>query len=219
MLPWNQSESEEGVLKMDIRSYIQQTRKIIGVGPNFRAFRAEKGIEHTDDPFLFFKSPESLTTKADIYLSPLITEFICEVEMAVVIGQDASCIQESEVPAIIAGYAIVNDITASAHFDTGRFKMFDQLTPIGDMVSVEDPARVDLEMWVNGALIQKDNTADMLFSAHWLVSHISQMATLRKGDIILAGTPANPLYCSIGDVIELRSPQLGHYTHTIHRGL
>ncbi|RCW43113.1 fumarylacetoacetate hydrolase family protein [Paenibacillus prosopidis] len=176
-------------------------------------------ITHTDDPFLFFKSPESLTAERDIYLSPLLTEFICEVEMAVIIGQEAKNVSEQEVPSIVAGYAIVNDITASAHFDTGRFKMFDQLTPIGSMTDIEDPCNVDLEMWVNGSLIQKDNTSEMLFSAHWLVSHISSMATLRKGDIILTGTPANPLSCQFGDVIELRSPQLGNHKHRIHQEL
>ncbi|MDF2961118.1 MAG: 5-carboxymethyl-2-hydroxymuconate isomerase [Paenibacillus sp.] len=204
---------------MDMRHYIRHTRKIIGVGPNFKAFRAEKGITHSDDPFLFFKSPESLTMDENVYLSSQLTEFICEVEMAVIIGQEAKNVPEQEVASIVAGYAIVNDITASAHFDTGRFKMFDQLTPIGELTHVENPGRVDLEMHVNGLLIQKDNTEQMLFSAHWLVSHISRIATLCKGDIILTGTPANPLQCQIGDVIELRSPQLGNHKHVIHRGL
>ncbi|MNH97077.1 Homoprotocatechuate catabolism bifunctional isomerase/decarboxylase [compost metagenome] len=204
---------------MDMTEYIYKTRKIIGIGPNFKAFRHQKGITHTDDPFLSFKSPESLVEDRDVYLSPLLTEFICEVEMAVVIGQDAKNISEQEVPSIVAGYAIANDITASAHFDTGRFKMFDQTTPIGALVESVDPRDVDLEMWVNGELIQKDNTRELLFSAHWIIAHISQIATLRQGDVILTGTPANPRYCQFGDVIELRSPQLGNHIHKLHRGL
>ncbi|MBP1966618.1 fumarylacetoacetate hydrolase family protein [Paenibacillus aceris] len=200
-------------------SYFKQTRKIIGVGPNFKAFREQKGITHEEDPFLFIKSPQSLTAETDIYLPGLLSEFICEVEMAVIIGQEARNIAEEDVPSIVAGFAIANDITASAHFDTGRFKLFDQMTPIGDMVSDVDPYNVDLEMWVNGKLVQKDNTANLLFSANWLISHISRMATLCKGDIILTGTPANPLSCQIGDVIEMKSPQLGNHQFTIHREL
>lgn len=200
-----------------MENWYQSTRKIIGVGPNFRAFRAEKGIDNSDDPFLFIKSPESLTMASDIYLSSELTEFICEVEMAVVIGEDAKNIPQRDVPSIIAGYAIANDITASAHFDTGRFKMFDQTTPIGPMVTIADPKDVDLEMSVNGVRIQKDNTRNLLFSALWLVSHISRMSTLRKGDIILTGTPAHPHNCHFGDVVELSSPQLGYYRHAIHR--
>ncbi|WP_419871879.1 fumarylacetoacetate hydrolase family protein [Candidatus Pristimantibacillus sp. PTI5] len=204
---------------MNIKEYMRHTRKIIGVGPNFKAFRAQKGITHEKDPLLFLKTPGSLTNERDIFLSPLLTEFICEVEMAVIIGQDAKHVAEHEAASIIAGYAIANDITASAHFNSGRFKMFDQMTPIGAVAAIEDPCNVDLEMWVNGSLIQKDNTSNLLFSAHWLVSHISSMAKLMKGDIILTGTPANPLACQIGDVIELRSPQLGNHKHTIHQEL
>ena len=203
---------------MKIEEYIQRSRKVIGVGPNFKAFRDQKGIEHSDDPFLFLKSPESLTVEKTIYLSPQLTEFICEVEMAIVIGEDAKNIDENEVPSIVAGYAIVNDITASAHFDTGRFKMFDQFTPIGELTTIDDPSNVDLEMWVNGKLIQTGNTEDMLFSAHLLVSLISRLATLRKGDVILTGTPANPAYCQFGDLIELRSSQLGSNKHFIQKG-
>ncbi|CAN7231661.1 fumarylacetoacetate hydrolase family protein [Paenibacillus sp. LjRoot153] len=204
---------------MNIQAYLNETRKIIGVGPNFKAFRAQKGITHEEDPFLFIKSPQSLTVETDIYLPPQLTEFICEVEMAVIIGQEARNIAEEDVPSIVAGYAIANDITASAHFDTGRFKMFDQMTPIGPLVSVVDPRQVDIEMWVNGDLIQKDNTANLLFSSNWLISHISRMTTLCKGDIILTGTPSNPLTCQIGDVIEMKSPQLGNHQFTIHKEL
>lgn len=204
---------------MNIKEYMRYTRKIIGVGPNFKAFRAQKGITQEEDPFLFMKTPESLTEERDIFLSPLLTEFICEVEMAVIIGQDAKHVAENEAASVIAGYAIANDITASAHFDNGRFKMFDQMTPIGAMAVIEDPCNVDLEMWVNGSLVQKDNTSNLSFSAYWLVSHISSMTTLKKGDIILTGTPANPLACHIGDVIELRSQQLGNHKHTIHQEL
>ncbi|CAH1200246.1 hypothetical protein PAECIP111891_01593 [Paenibacillus allorhizoplanae] len=204
---------------MNIQAYLKETRKIIGVGPNFKAFRAQKGITHEEDPFLFIKSPQSLTVETDIYLPPQLTEFICEVEMAVIIGQEARNIAEEDVASIVAGYAIANDMTASAHFDTGRFKMFDQMTPIGQMVSIADPHQVDLEMWVNGNLIQKDNTVNLLFSSNWLISHISRMTTLCKGDIILTGTPSNPMTCQIGDVVEMKSPQLGNHHFTIHKEL
>ncbi|AJY77768.1 5-carboxymethyl-2-hydroxymuconate isomerase [Paenibacillus beijingensis] len=198
--------------------WISKTRKIIGVGPNFKAFRAEKGITHSEDPFLFLKSPESLTTDEHIHLPLSLSEIICEVEMAVIIGKDAKHITEKDVPSIVAGYALVNDMTASAHFDTGRFKMFDRLTPVGPLVQEIDPCDVTLEMRVNGVLVQRDHTSQMLFSAHWLVSHISDIMTLREGDIILTGTPANPQYGKDGDTIELISPQLGYTKHTIHWG-
>ncbi|ULL19974.1 fumarylacetoacetate hydrolase family protein [Paenibacillus sp. H1-7] len=203
---------------MNINEWITDTKKIVSVGPNFRAFRHQKGIFHEEPPTLSLKSPESLTTSASIYVSPQMPEFFCEVEMAVVIGQDAKHVAESEVRSIIAGYAIANDITASTHFESGRFKMYDQTTPIGELVQVSDPTNVQLEMWVNDRQIQLDNTSEMIFSAHWLVAHISDIMTLRKGDIILTGTPANPHICKVGDRIEMRSPQLGSIRHVLHQG-
>lgn len=196
-----------------------KTSKIIGIGPNFKAFRAQKGITHTDDPFLSLKSPESLTFSDTVYVSPAMGAFICEVEMAIIIGQDCKHIEEHEAASVVAGYALANDMTAADHFDDGRFKMYDQMTPIGPMVQLSSPSDVTLEMWVNGELIQRDHTSQMLFSPAWQVSHISKIMTLRKGDVILSGTPANPRICQVGDVIEMRSPELGSVRYTIHQEL
>ncbi|MFC4776725.1 fumarylacetoacetate hydrolase family protein [Paenibacillus sp. GCM10023252] len=201
------------------KDWFQSTRKIIGVGPNFRSFRAQRELPDEGLPFLFLKSPDSLTGAEHIYLPSLLTEFVCEVELAVVIGQDVKRIREEEVSSIVAGCALVNDITATAHLDTGRFKMFDQTTPIGPLIPHINPADVTLEMWVNGELKQQDHTSQLLFSANWLISHLSEMMTLRAGDMILTGTPANPQYGRNGDVIELISPQLGCHKHIIHWNL
>lgn len=194
-----------------------KTSKIIGIGPNFKAFRAQKGITHNDDPFLSLKSPESLTFADTVYISPNMGSFICEVEMAMIIGQDCKNIEEHEAASVVAGYALANDMTAADHFEDGRFKMYDQMTPIGPMVQLDDPSNVTLEMWVNGDLIQRDHTSQMLFSPFWQVSHISKIMTLRKGDVILSGTPADPRICRVGDVIEMRSPELGSVKYTIRQ--
>jgi len=192
-----------------------KTRKIVGVGPNFKAFRAQKGLPIQEQPFLFLKSPESLTGSDVVPLSPLLTEFICEVELAVVIGREAKHISETEALRFVAGYALANDVTATAHMEDGRFKMFDRTTPIGPLTASLDPYDVTLEMRVNGKLIQRDHTSDLTFSVPWLISHVSKLMTLREGDVLLTGTPANPASCRFGDIIELSSPELGYYKHTI----
>ncbi|MCR8630029.1 fumarylacetoacetate hydrolase family protein [Paenibacillus radicis (ex Xue et al. 2023)] len=201
---------------MMIHNWIRETHKIIGVGPNFKAFREQRGIAHNEFPQLFLKSPESLSVETNIYLSKQLTEFFCEVEMAVIIGEDAQNVVEEEALSIVAGYALANDITAGAPFDKGRSKLFNQTTPISELVKKVDPQNVYLEMWVNGECIQKDHTSQLLFSPQRLISYISHMATLRKGDIILTGTPANPWKGAIGDEIELKSPELGSMKHKIH---
>ncbi|MFC5701673.1 fumarylacetoacetate hydrolase family protein [Cohnella faecalis] len=202
---------------MSIEQWIAKTRKVVGIGPNFKAFRAEKGLADSTDSTLFLKSPESLVTGERIELPTRLTEFICEVEMAVIIGKEAANLTEEQALDVVAGYALANDMTASAHFHDGRFKLFDRTTPIGPFVSGIDPMDVTLEMRVNGELVQRDHTSRMLFSVPWQIAHISSMMTLREGDVLLTGTPANPRPCNDGDVIELSSPELGYYKHIIHR--
>jgi hypothetical protein len=193
-----------------------KTSKIISIGPNFRAFRAQRGIVHDDDPFLSLKSPESLTFADKIYVSARMGHSYANWKWLLLSDEDAKNIEEHEAASVVAGYAIANDMTAADHFDDGWFKMYDQMTPIGPMVQLDNPSDVNLEMRVNGECIQQDHTSQMLFSPAWQVSHLSRIMTLRKGDVILSGTPANPKICQVGDVIELLSPQLGNVLHTIH---
>lgn len=202
------------------KDWLAKAGKVIGVGPNFRAFREEKGLSDKDGLTLFMKTPGSLTAQNVIYLSRDITEFISEVELAVIIGKRAERVHEDEVSAYIAGYALVNDITASNHWDDGRFKMFDQTTPIGPFIeasAVNNHQNVTLEMRVNGELIQRDSTASMLYSVNWIISHISHITTLNPYDVILTGTPSNPRVCAIGDEVEISSPELGASRHRIER--
>ncbi len=196
---------------------IQETRKIICVGPKFKAFREQSGIALEAEPTFLLKSPESLVTGEYISLSPKLDTFICEVEMAVVIGKDATEISETDALNHVAGYALANDISASSYVNDGRFKMFDHTTPIGPFVTGIDPSQVTLEMRVNNSLVQRDHTRELSYSVPWLISHLSSIMTLRRGDILLTGTPANPHPCDFGDVIELTSPQLGYYKHTIRK--
>lgn len=203
---------------MDTTEWLSKVGKIIGTGPNFKLFRAEKGLKDEDGLSLFMKTPGSLVSADTNYISPDIKEFICEVEMAVIIGKRAERVSEAEAGEYIGGYAIANDMTASSHWDNGRFKMFDQMTPIGPIVQASemvDHQNVTLEMRVNGELIQQDTTASMLYQVNWLISHVSHITALNPYDVILTGTPCNPKVCVIGDVIELSSPELGSFTHRI----
>ncbi|MUT67591.1 fumarylacetoacetate hydrolase family protein [Paenibacillus sp. NEAU-GSW1] len=205
-------------LQLSSRQWIENVGKVIGTGPNFKLFREEKGLKEEDGLSLFMKTPGSLVTAGTNFISPDITEFICEVEMAVIIGKRAERVSEAEAADYIAGYALANDMTASSHWDNGRFKMFDQMTPIGPVISadkVRDHQNITLEMRVNGEPVQKDSTASMLYPVNWLISHISHITALNPYDVILTGTPSNPKVCAIGDVIELRSPELGEFRHRI----
>ncbi|MGG1516540.1 fumarylacetoacetate hydrolase family protein [Paenibacillus oryzisoli] len=193
-----------------------EVKRIIGVGPHYRSLRIEKGLDlQVDEPMLFLKNVDSVTTSEHIELSSQIQQIYCEVEMGVLVGRPGYQIREDEALSHICGCAIVNDITAVDKIELGQHKMFMNTTPIGSFVKVDNVQDVTIRMSVNGQPVQDGHTSEMLFSVTWLISYISAIMPLREGDLILTGTPAHPTLCVSGDVIELFSPELGSIQHTL----
>ena len=115
------------------------------------------------------------------------------------------------------GWAAVSGVTAANDWgvydlrtvDKGsnlRNKGGDGFTPLGPAVipaDTIDPSAFRVRTWVNGALVQDDTTADLLFPFGLLVADLSQLITLEPGDVILTGTPAGSSVAVPGDVVEV----------------
>ncbi len=140
-----------------------------------------------------------------------------EVELGVVIGRRARRVTEAEAPAHVAGYVVLNDISARdwqgnpqalREGEKGdgqwlRAKGSDTFLPVGPVLVTPDeldPAGgLGLRSWRipgsgpeagHAVPMQDGNTSDMLFPVPTLVSYISQHITLEPGDLIATGTPA-----------------------------
>ena len=96
----------------------------------------------------------------------------------------------------------------------------DTFAPIGPyLVSKDEISDVhNLLLWlkVNGEMMQKGSTSNMIFNIPQIVSYVSRFMTLLPGDVISTGTPAgvgmgkNPTrYLKAGDVVELGILGLG----------
>src|SRR5690606_21317429 len=106
------------------------------------------------------------------------------------------------------------DLRANDKGSNVRSKGGDGYTPIGpDLVDARqvDPTDLRLRTWVNGSVVQDDNTSGLIFPLAQLVADLSQHFTLEPGDVILAGTPAGSSVVSPGDVVEVEvdSPGTG----------
>jgi len=155
-----------------------------------------------------------------------------EVELAVVIGRTAKYVALRDAPAHIAGYALVNDISERQHrirprlkdehfdafFDWLNGKWPDGFAPLGPALVTPDelpsPPHVEIRCYVNGSLMQRADTGEMIYSCPELVSYISQYVTLQPGDIIATGTPAGigktqGLKLRPGDVVRCEADELG----------
>jgi 2-keto-4-pentenoate hydratase/2-oxohepta-3-ene-1,7-dioic acid hydratase in catechol pathway len=152
--------------------------------------------------------------------------------LAVIIGRHAHEVSEESAYNYVAGYTIVNDLCArELQFDTwpplATFaKSMNGFFPMGPWMvtsdEIPDPQDLTISSWVNGQLMQRGSTADMLFSVKALISFISQTVSLEPGDIIATGTPAGsgvfrevPQFLQPGDYLRLEISGIGTLEHSI----
>jgi acylpyruvate hydrolase len=131
-----------------------------------------------------------------------------EAELAFVIGRRARRVSEEEASRYVAGYMCLNDVSARdiqfADKQWVRGKTFDTFAPIGPWIvtadEIADPHTLPIQLTLNGTVMQRSNTCNLIFGVYYLVSYISQVATLEPGDIVTTGTP--------GGVGVFRNPQV-----------
>ena len=207
-------------------SPLSRPSKIVCVGLNYTKHAKESGMEAPKEPVLFFKSSSAIIGPYDSIIIPKGSKKTdWEVELAVVIGKEASYVSESEALDHIAGYILHNDVSERA-FQLERSgqwvkgKSCDTFAPIGPFIATKDeiknPNNLDLWLKLNGELMQKSNTSDFIFNIQKVVSYISQFMSLLPGDLISTGTPSGvglglspPRYLKEGDEVELGVEGLG----------
>jgi acylpyruvate hydrolase len=176
---------------------IVAARKVVCVGLNYRAHIVEMGRELPAVPTLFAKYPEALVgPRDDIVLPPESEAMDWEGELAVVIGATVRRADEETALAAIAGYTVLNDVTArDFQYRTSQWlqgKTFESTTPLGPVVVTPDEFDLSatLTTAVDGEVVQSATVADLVFGPAELVSYISTIVSLHPGDVIATGTPS-----------------------------
>lgn len=173
--------------------------KVWCVGRNYRGHLAELDRETPAYPTLFCKFADSFIGARDPLCLPGVSDQVdWEAELAVIVGRPVRRAGRQEAQAAVAGYTVANDVSVrdwQAHTTQWiQGKAFEALTPIGpSMVTADefDPAAGHrIRCYVNDERVQDASTADLIFDVAELLSYISQIGTLRPGDIVLTGTPA-----------------------------
>jgi 2-keto-4-pentenoate hydratase/2-oxohepta-3-ene-1,7-dioic acid hydratase in catechol pathway len=206
---------------------IARPSKIVCIGLNYADHAKESGADIPKEPILFFKSTSSIVGPNDEVIIPRGSQKTdWEVELAVIIGQRASYVSESDAMRHVAGYALHNDYSEREwQLERGgqwvKGKSCDTFAPLGPFLATRDEIAEPhaLKMWlkVNGVTRQNSSTAQMIFGVPQLVSYISQFMTLLPGDVISTGTPPGvglglkptPVFLKPGDVVELGIEGLG----------
>jgi len=210
---------------------IARPGKIICLGKNYAGHAKEFDSKVPSSPILFSKAATAIIGPTDPVVLPPSGQIIDgEVELAVVIGKQARKVGEGNAFDYVAGWTILNDITDREAQRTGqqwfRGKSADTFCPLGPWLAtrdeIRDPHNLKLRFVQNGAVLQDDSTANMIFKIHFLIAFISATITLLPGDVISTGTPAGigslrnpPVLFRPGDRIEVEIEGLGRQSNKI----
>jgi 2-keto-4-pentenoate hydratase/2-oxohepta-3-ene-1,7-dioic acid hydratase in catechol pathway len=229
---------------------IQRPGKIIALAGNYSEHIKEAGLSlGLSDPSTGsgqatvprpFLKPSTCVLAPDEQIPwPVYSEKIdYELELGVVIGKKVKCIEIDNALDAVAGYTIVNDVSArNVTFAKGRAKRpwdefydwligkwADGFLPMGPYLvtgdEIPDVQNLKMELKVNGEVRQKASTGQMIYSVADIVSFLSFVMTLEPGDIIATGTPAGVAMASgkflkAGDKIEGAIEKLGVLTNTL----
>ena len=174
-------------------------QKVIGIGLNYHDHAKEVRKTLPSEPLLFAMYPNAVIGYDDAIVIPAMSDKIdYEAELGVIIGRRGRHIQVEDAIDYVAGYTIVNDVSArdlqSSDSQWIRGKSFDTFAPMGPcMVGTSvlgDGDGLDIRLRLNGETMQDSNTRNMIFKVPDLVSYISQIMTLEPGDVISTGTPS-----------------------------
>lgn len=157
-----------------------------------------KGIgEINQDPIYFLKSNSCITNEGGIVPYPKfkVSEVWTEVELGLVIGKDCENLSEEEAFSVIEGFFVAGDITCNSIYERDHHLPFSKsrtgFCPIGDDVVNLDlrDRTLDMKTFINGVELQHGNTRDMIYNPYQSVSYLSKIVTLKRGDIVITGTP------------------------------
>ncbi len=176
---------------------------------------ASNYVEHADEmgtvleakkdsnPYMFTKMSSTVIGPGEsVVIPPESQKVDWEVELGVVIGKRGRRISVDDALEHVAGYTVVNDISARDltrrddypfKFDWFQGKNFDTFCPLGPWVvprsAIDDPQKLRLRLDLNGETMQDASTAGMIFDVREQIAYLSSLLTLAPGDIIATGTP------------------------------
>lgn len=222
---------KEKLSKFTILAPIFNPSKILCLAFNYIDHAQEQKMSPPEEPVIIMKPRTTLTgTNSEICSPAFVEKLDYEVELALIIGKNCKNIDESEAMESIFGYMIFNDVSArEIQFQDKQFtraKGFDTFAPCGPWITTADeianPQDLKMTTKINGELRQNSSTSNMFLKIPTIVSKLSKVMTLEKGDIISTGTPQgvalnnpNLKFLKNGDKIEMEIENLGKLENTI----
>lgn len=197
-----------------------KTQKVVGVAVNFRRPQQQE-IPH---PRYFAKMPTAINDpEGEIELPPEATNLNYEGELVLVIGKKGRHIPVERALEHVFGVTVGNDYSENTWYGERKgveeptrliSKAMDSWAQLGPSIATGlDFADLEVITRLNGEVVNKGRTSDMVNSPAVLISYLSRYMTLMPGDVIYTGTyyPVNDgrRIMQAGDVVEVEVQNLG----------
>lgn len=215
----------------DLAPVVPRPGKVICLGLNYESHILETGRDLPAHPTLFAKFADSLTGPRDPIVLPRVSEKVdWEAELAFVIGTEARRVNGAEAEAAIAGFTVLNDVSMRDwQYRTLQWlqgKAFERSTPLGPALVTPDEmggaADLEISCSVDGEVMQRSRTSDLVFRPADIVAYVSQFVTLRPGDVIATGTPGGvgavrtpPVFLQPGQVVRTAIEGVGELVNEV----
>jgi 2,4-didehydro-3-deoxy-L-rhamnonate hydrolase len=215
-------------------NYADHAREMRGLEPDAPIEPSPHG------PFFFLKPTTTVVGPDDpVVLAPEVSRADWELELAALIGRRAHRVEEADALAYVAGYTVLNDISARDKFKRDpapeppmTFDWFAQKgwatsCPTGPWVLparfCPDPGALQMTLTLNGVVEQSSSTSEMIFSLPRLIAYLSAIIPLLPGDVISTGTPAGVgaakgRFLSAGDEMIAEIEGIGALRSVVERG-
>lgn len=218
--------------KIQFLPLVEKPSKIVCIGLNYADHAKEAGQPIPDYPSIFLRNANSLLGHKQDIIHPTDTNSLdYEAELAFIIGKQGRHIKTTNALEYVTGYSIFNDVSVREfQFKSTQWTMgknFDATGPLGPfLVTPEELPKgasgLNIMTRLNGTVLQKSNTDQLIFSVAKIIEILSRVMTLEPGDIIITGTPAGvgaarepKLYMHDGDVCEVEIEGIGVLRNTI----
>jgi 2-keto-4-pentenoate hydratase/2-oxohepta-3-ene-1,7-dioic acid hydratase in catechol pathway len=208
-----------GKILMGGRNYLRHLDELRKEG----APRGEKIITPTM-PHIFAKYHNAVTGHGKPIIYPkIVKQLDLEGELTAVIGKTAYYVEEKDALDYVAGYTIMNDVSARCLQAQGLLtisKGFETFCPIGPWMvtsdEIPDPQNLTVRTYLNDLEVCKAHTSEMLFTIRQFIASLSRVFPLEPGDVLATGSPPGPgmyhdppILAQVGDVMRIEIEKIG----------
>lgn len=189
--------------------------KIIAVGMNYAQHNKELGnTTVNEDPVIFMKPDSALLKDGKPFFIPDFSKEVhYETELVVRINRLGKNIAPRFASRYYDAVTVGIDFTArdlqrnfrQAGHPWELSKGFDSSAAIGTFVPVEqvgDVQQLNFHLSIDGKVVQRGCTVDMLFRIDDIIAYVSQFVTLKIGDFLFTGTPVGVGPVSVGQHLQ-----------------